>query len=296
MIPEPDALRRLRSKVQAVAEFLKLPFRKQVWRGQAGEFSGGGVGSSLDFQDHRNYLPGDDPRHINWQAYARTGHYTMKLYREEVRPLVDLVLDVSDSMFFEAEKARRTVELFYFIAESAWRDGASLVCHLAKGRTRVRLGDDVLRGEQWPEAVARMEVADPTAVPALAEVPFRANALRVLVSDLLFPGAPDALVAALGQRRGRGMILAPYARSESDADWDGNIEFVDAEDGTHHRRRIEPALLKRYLAAYRQHFDYWKTTAWRHGVLVARVPSHGGFREAMQAEALQAGAVEMFAS
>ncbi|MFN9663179.1 MAG: DUF58 domain-containing protein, partial [Akkermansiaceae bacterium] len=26
----------------------------------------------MDFQDHRSYSPGDDPRHINWQAYART--------------------------------------------------------------------------------------------------------------------------------------------------------------------------------------------------------------------------------
>ena len=49
-------------------------------------FSGSGTGSSLDFQDHRAYSPGDDPRHINWQAYARTGSYTMKLFREEVRP------------------------------------------------------------------------------------------------------------------------------------------------------------------------------------------------------------------
>ncbi|MEJ6642028.1 MAG: DUF58 domain-containing protein [Akkermansiaceae bacterium] len=40
------------------------------------------MGSALYFQDHRAYSPGDDPRHINWQAYARTGQYTMKLYRE----------------------------------------------------------------------------------------------------------------------------------------------------------------------------------------------------------------------
>ena len=296
MIPESDELRRLRSRVQAVAEFLKLPFRKQTWRGQAGEFSGAGVGTSLDFQDHRNYLPGDDPRHINWQAYARTGHYTMKLYREEVRPLVDLVFDVSDSMFFEPEKAARSVELFYFIIECAWRDAASLVCHLVKGKSHLRLSDDILRGEQWAESAAKLEVADPNALPAVADVPFRANAMRVYVSDLLYPTSPEAIVTALSSRKGRGMILAPYARSESDVDWDGNLEFIDAEDGSHHRRRVEPALLKRYLTAYRQHFEYWKTSARRHGVLVARVPAHGSFREAMQHEALAAGAVEMFAT
>ena len=68
----------------------------------------------MDFQDHRSYSPGDDPRHINWQAYARTGSYTLKLFREEIRPIVDLVLDVSPSMFFTPEKDKRSTELSRF--------------------------------------------------------------------------------------------------------------------------------------------------------------------------------------
>src|SRR5690606_38681434 len=108
-------LTRCHSHALAAAARHRLPLRSRVWKGHAGEFQGAGVGSSLDFQDHRSYVPGDDPRHINWQAYARTGQYTMKLYREEVRPLVDVVLDASDSMFFEPAKAARTAELFYFV-------------------------------------------------------------------------------------------------------------------------------------------------------------------------------------
>ncbi|HAT20298.1 MAG TPA: hypothetical protein DCS85_09105, partial [Verrucomicrobiales bacterium] len=107
-----DLLKNALASASVCAEKLRLPLRSRVWKGQAGEFLGAGVGSSLDFQDHRSYAPGDDPRHINWQAYARTGHYTMKLYREEVRPVVDLVFDVSESMFFEPAKARRSCELF----------------------------------------------------------------------------------------------------------------------------------------------------------------------------------------
>ena len=66
-------------EARKVAERLRLPLGAQAWKGQAGEFRGAGVGSSIDFQDHRDYSPGDDPRHINWQAYARTGQYSMKL-------------------------------------------------------------------------------------------------------------------------------------------------------------------------------------------------------------------------
>ncbi len=78
-------LQRCHTNALAAAGRVRLPLRSRVWRGQAGEFTGGGTGSSMDFQDHRAYSPGDDPRHINWQAYARTGCYTMKLFREAVR-------------------------------------------------------------------------------------------------------------------------------------------------------------------------------------------------------------------
>jgi len=90
----PEQLKEACATAAACARKLRLPLRSRILQSRAGEFLGAGVGSSLDFQDHRAYVPGDDPRHINWQAFARTGHYTMKLYREEVRPIVDLVLDV----------------------------------------------------------------------------------------------------------------------------------------------------------------------------------------------------------
>src|SRR5690606_7194204 len=100
----------------AVAARLTLPLKLGLRRSN-GNVPGNGAGSSIDFQDHRPYVPGDDPRHIDWQAYARSGHYTMKLYREEVRPLADLVLDASPSMFFDPEKRRRTMELAWFCLE-----------------------------------------------------------------------------------------------------------------------------------------------------------------------------------
>src|ERR1700758_4038989 len=124
----PEQNRELLRRAGAVAEHLRLPFRSRSWRGRSGNWLGVGVGSSIDFQDHRPYLPGDDPRYIDWRAYARTGHYTMKLYREEVSPAVDLALDASRSMFFDEAKAARVVELLYFAIESARRAGSSVHC------------------------------------------------------------------------------------------------------------------------------------------------------------------------
>ncbi len=294
LLSHSETLRRLRAEARRHADFIHLPLRNKVWQGGAGEFMGRGVGSSLDFQDHRAYAPGDDPRHINWQAYARTGQYSMKLFREEVRPVVDVVLDASASMFFDDTKAQRTVELFYFCVDSALRAGASLRVFLLNGGEHRLLASEECYSDAWPERIPEVRLtAPPAEPPALAAIPLRPQALRIFLSDLLYPGAPETIVHPLASRQGRGVIFAPHCNAEAQADWDGNYDFFEPESGTRHLRRVEPALLQRYRAAYRRHFQVWKEGCQRHGVALARVAAEPDLQRALQGEALAVGAVEM---
>lgn len=289
----PEELRAIQARARADAQVLKLPFRQQRWRGQSGGFQGTGVGSSLDFHDHRVYLPGDDPRQINWQAYARTGTYTMKLYREEVRPLVDLVFDVSESMFAFPDKERRALELFAFCVEASLQTGAALRCFAVRGEAHLPLEVEALVGGTWPGAWSRLAPGKPEAPPEIARLPLRAGAMRVLVSDLLFPAEPEAVLAPLGSRNGRGIVFVPFCLEESDPGWDGNYEFIDAETRGEQQHRVEPALLQRYASAYARHFDLWKASAAKHGAALVRVPAEVDFQKALQAEGLMTGAVEV---
>ena len=288
-----DALRGHHATGRAWSEVLRLPFRHKRWRGQTGDFSGTGVGSSLEFQDHRAYLPGDDPRQINWQAFARTGNYTMKLYREEVRPLVDLVLDASDSMFAFTTKAARALELFYYVFEGAHRVGASIRVFAVKGGAVRPLAEEAVMNDRWAAELEGLPATAANEPPALARLPFRAGAMRVCISDLLFPGAPESVVQPLVARGGRGILFAPSAREESDPQWDGNYEFVDSESALHHLHRIEPTLLRRYEEAYRRHFTLWKACAQKYGLALARLDSAHDLGTALRAEAVAAGAVEV---
>jgi uncharacterized protein (DUF58 family) len=260
------------SRALAAAARFRLPLRSKVWRGQAGEFTGGGTGSSLDFQDHRSYVPGDDPRHINWQAYARTGSYTMKLFREEVRPVIELILDVSESMFFVETKATRTPDLFDLVTESSQAAGASIAVHLVRGDMSVALDPSTIRAHSWLEKARALKAAAPAQSPDLSRIPLRANSIRVLISDLLFAADPDPILRHLGQRHGTVLLFTPFLRTEADPDWSGNYEFIDPEENTRHPRRIEPATLRRYKEAYTNHFSLWKQTAIRHQTAMSRVP------------------------
>ncbi|MEM0895985.1 MAG: DUF58 domain-containing protein [Verrucomicrobiota bacterium] len=292
-LAESGRLDELRVRARRHAEQFRLPLRNRTWRGQTGDFAGANIGSSLDFHDHRTYLAGDDPRHINWQAYARTGNYTMKQYREEVRPLVDLVFDVSSSLFLTPAKAERSIELYYFIIESAWQEAASLAVFLVHGNQFFRMNDESLHGHAWQEhRDQQLTPGDPSEPPAVWKVPFRAGSMRVLISDLLFPGEVESIAASLAVRQGRPMILTPFCREESDVDWSGNHEFIDCELATHHLRRVDERLLHRYLKAYKRHFDYWRAISQKHGTLCCRVPADASFEEAIRLEAIPAGAVE----
>src|SRR4029077_9959684 len=55
-------------------------------------------GHSLQLVDYRPYVAGDDPRHGDWNAYARSGELFLRLYEDERTLTVHLLVDVSDSM------------------------------------------------------------------------------------------------------------------------------------------------------------------------------------------------------
>lgn len=57
-------------------------------------------GFSVEFADHREYVPGDDLKHLDWALFARTDNYYTKRYEEETNLRCHILLDSSNSMAF----------------------------------------------------------------------------------------------------------------------------------------------------------------------------------------------------
>lgn len=95
---EKQTLAQRSAEVLAGLGPLQLPPRR-VDDGQPGGLHrslrrGGGV----EFSEHKEYAPGDDLRHLDWRAYARTDRYYIKRYEQEVHATLTLVVDASASM------------------------------------------------------------------------------------------------------------------------------------------------------------------------------------------------------
>ncbi|MDX1606756.1 MAG: DUF58 domain-containing protein [Candidatus Competibacterales bacterium] len=77
-------------------------------------------GRGVDFQESRNYLPGDDISSIDWRVTARTGHPHTKVYTEERERPLTLVLDAGPSLFFATRGAFKSVVVARLAALLGW--------------------------------------------------------------------------------------------------------------------------------------------------------------------------------
>src|SRR5262245_66093768 len=55
-------------------------------------------GFSVEFAEHREYVQGDDLKHLDWKVYGRTGRFYLKQYEEETNLTCWLLVDASGSM------------------------------------------------------------------------------------------------------------------------------------------------------------------------------------------------------
>lgn len=207
--------------VRAAAAF-RLALPRTPIAGRIGERLGSGTGSSLEFQDYRPYTAGDDLRHVDWAAYARSEVLAVRLYREEVAPRVDLVLDTSRSMAVGDVKLRSYGELAGLLACAS----ASTV---SDART-ITASSTLPQGLVAPEEVERLLVCESNLSALEApHLPLRRRSLRVVVSDFLFPHDAQAMVTRLA-RDGASLSLIQFTlREEAEPDVEGGRRLVDVE-------------------------------------------------------------------
>ena len=62
-------------------------------------------GHSIEFAQHREYVPGDDLRQVDWKVYARSDRYHLKQYEDETNLIAYLLLDTSESMQYRGARS-----------------------------------------------------------------------------------------------------------------------------------------------------------------------------------------------
>lgn len=112
-----DELVRLQHKASGFSFLPKQPVHSVLSGRHASKLRGRG----LNFEELRNYLPGDDTRNIDWKVTARTRKPYVRVYTEEKDRAVWLLVDQRVGMFFGSQKKMKSVVAAEVAAISAWR-------------------------------------------------------------------------------------------------------------------------------------------------------------------------------
>jgi uncharacterized protein (DUF58 family) len=233
---------------------LGAPRRLQL--GAAGGHQGARAGSSLEFKEHRDYQPGDDLRHIDWGAFGRSDLLIVKLFHEEVHPHLDVILDGSRSMALEGSiKAEAALGLAAFFAAAAENSGFAHHIWLAADGC-----DAVPNSTAGPGAwgaVACTYRGSPADSFARRLPCWRPHGIRVLVSDLLWPGEPLAVLGPCAARASAVVVVQVLAQADATPPDAGNLRIVDMETDKVREIFLDSQARERYRSALEHHQQNW---------------------------------------
>ncbi len=259
----------------ALLSRLRFVTRKRKRGGTWGERRSTRHGAGLEFADYRDYTPGDDPRRVDWNLYARLDRPYVRLHEEEENLAVWVLLDGSASMAWgEGETAR-------------WPAVQRLAAAFG---TMTLLGGDVLWGAAlqhtahaemfwgpgrgrgllpaWQTWCTAVTPAGTTALAdALRDVAARPQrpGLALLLTDGYDLDGLSRGLTALAARGHEIVLLHLLTPDELDPTLRGDLRLVDTETGDRREITVDGAALD----AYRHRLTSWlaelRALAGKHG-------------------------------
>lgn len=220
------------------------------------------MGGGIEFADHREYAPGDDFRHLDWNIYARHGDLLLKRFQEEEDLHVYFLLDCSRSMGFgkppKFDLARQVTAALAYIA-LADLDRVGIIAYsqdiladfpLTRGKDRILAllrflqdlqpqGTDTNLGRIASSFVLRPQ----------------RRGLVVVVSDLFDPNGYERGLDLLRHRTYEPHLIQIHDPSEASPQFLGEIELVDVETETVRKVTITERALRDYRRVFHEFQD-----------------------------------------
>ncbi|MGF2616177.1 DUF58 domain-containing protein [Rossellomorea vietnamensis] len=236
-----------------------LVMRKSVRGMHKGERRSSKQGTSLEFSDFRTYVPGDDPRLIDWNAFARTQKHYIKRYLDEQELFVTIYLDCSNSMMIPAgkwETARSLAACLGYMSlvhddrVSVYPAGSGSPSFLHKkgrafaGRLLTYLAE------------LKISTGSEKFWTRLAEIQQKRNGLSIIISDLLEP--VDDIKEALKRMQASRQeirIIQVLSTDELEPSYQGDLKLVDSESKELREVSISRKVLQEYDERLQAHND-----------------------------------------
>jgi uncharacterized protein (DUF58 family) len=196
-------------------------------------------GLSSEFEEHREYSPGDDVRHIDWKAYGKFDRYSIKEYRETTNLRAYILLDASSSMSYASDGWSKfeygstlTASLAYLMLKQ--QDAVGLITFSSRVEKMVppmaTPGHLHAILKELEDRIPRGETSSGSILQELASS-LKRRGFIILISDLL--DKPEEVMRGLKQLRSKGndvMVFQLLDRDEMEFPFEQPTLFIDLEE------------------------------------------------------------------
>ncbi len=218
-------------------------------------------GFAVEFAGHREYVPGDDPKHVDWRLYFTRDKYFIKQYEQETNFTAHLLIDVSASMRYGDGSQQKML----YAAQLATTLGYSII----RQNDKVSLAtfDETLRGfvppsnslaqlHRMTDHLDEIEPVETTNIaPALSEFAGRLGRREIVFVFSDFLGDPDDLESPLQRLRySRHDVVLFHVmhHHEWEFEFEGMVKFLGLEVEDEFTTQTED-IRRGYLDAVREH-------------------------------------------
>lgn len=213
-----------------------LRFNLTLKDGQLGGNRSKAKGSSVEFSDYRQYIPGDDFRRIDWNALARFEKVFIKLFMEEREAPISIFVDKSASMAFagKREAAVKTAATFVFSALKEYdRVSTILFDNKSVGFVLNQKGQGAFSkiADLLQETTFSKE-SDLYSVIYGWQPRFQ-KGITVLVTDLMYDVRLDEVLKLLTYKKQKVILCHILSEEELHPRLEGNLRLIDSETNEH---------------------------------------------------------------
>jgi len=223
-------------------------------------------GFSVEFSQHRPYMPGDSLRFIDWKVYGRTDRYYIKQFEEETNLRCNILIDISKSMQYGSTNITKAQYAAYLAA------GLTYLMLQQRDSTGLILFDDSIKTMIPPRsvfshlnvilhAIENAEYGTDTNISATLHTvaeQIHKRGLIILISDLL--DDPQEILNGLKHFRHNNheiLVFHVIDQKEFEFDFSGDVVFEDLESSD--RIKTQPGYIREiYLKHFREFLDYFK--------------------------------------
>lgn len=195
-------------------------------------------GQSVEFLQHRQYVPGDDLRHVDWQVWARHDRLYVKQFEDDTNMRVNLLVDVSSSMEYGSgafNKFEYAATIATSLAFLVLKNQDAIGCLTFDEKVRSKL-PTLGKRTQLNAIIRDLETTQPSQKTDLAKIFHEAaetyprRGMMIVVSD--FFGDVEATLKGLRGLRQRGhdvLVFHVLDDDEIDFPFSGSTRFEDME-------------------------------------------------------------------